>query len=75
MSTITAILDADPDGSLHLPLPLELRGARVKVSATLEQAKGANPRAIPGLWKNLPNRFWMSSGFDEPLADFKDYME
>ena len=36
MSTITAILEPDPDGSLHLPLPAELRGGKVKVNATLE---------------------------------------
>jgi len=36
MSTITAVLDADPDGTLHLPLPAELRSSKVKVTATLE---------------------------------------
>jgi hypothetical protein len=38
MSTITAILHPDADGTLHLPLPAELRNARVKVTATLELA-------------------------------------
>ena len=36
MSTITAILEADADGTLHLPVPVELRGSKVKVTATLE---------------------------------------
>ena len=36
MSTITAILEADADGTLHLPLPPELRGGKVKVEATVE---------------------------------------
>jgi hypothetical protein len=36
VSTITAVLDADPDGTLHLPLPAELRSTKVKVTATLE---------------------------------------
>jgi hypothetical protein len=36
MSTITAVLDADPDGTLHLPLPQELRSSKVRVTATLE---------------------------------------
>ena len=36
MSTITAVLDADPDGTLHLPLPAELRSTKIKVTATLE---------------------------------------
>ena len=43
MSTITAILDADADGTLHLPLPAELRKSRLKVTATLEAAPGATP--------------------------------
>ena len=36
MSTITAILDASADGSLHQPLPSELKGARIRVVAQLE---------------------------------------
>jgi hypothetical protein len=36
MKTIKAILDPQADGSLHLPLPPELRGGRVKVEANLE---------------------------------------
>ena len=41
MSTITAILEADADGTLHLPLPEELRKSKVKVTATLEAAPEA----------------------------------
>lgn len=40
MSTITAILEADNDGTLHLPLPLELRHGKVRVEAKLEAAPG-----------------------------------
>jgi hypothetical protein len=36
VSTITAILEPDADGTLHLPLPLDLRKSRVRVTATLE---------------------------------------
>ena len=75
MSTITAILEPDADGSLHLPLPPELRGGKVKVEAKLEQAEADAGRAKAGLWKNLPDRFWMSANFDEPLEDFRKYME
>jgi hypothetical protein len=35
MSTITAILEADEDGTLHLPLPPEYRGGKVEVTATI----------------------------------------
>ena len=36
MNTITAILEADADGTLHLPVPQNLRRGKVKVVATLE---------------------------------------
>jgi hypothetical protein len=38
VSTITAILEPDADGTVHLPLPSELRNSRVRVTATLEAA-------------------------------------
>ena len=41
MSSITAVLDACPDGTLHLPLPPDLRGIRVRVEAKLEAASSA----------------------------------
>ena len=50
MSIITAILEADADGTLHLPLPAELRHGKVEVTATLKAANGASsavPRATP----------------------------
>jgi hypothetical protein len=41
MSTITAVLESDEDGTLHLPLPRELRGKKLRVTATLvETAEG-----------------------------------
>ena len=40
MSTITAILDPSADGTLHLPLPAELRLCKVKVEANVEAAPG-----------------------------------
>jgi len=51
MSTITAILEADADGTLHLPVPQNLRRGKVKVVATLETELEAAPpseRAKPG---------------------------
>ena len=44
MSTITAILEPDADGTLHLPLPEQLHHGKVKVEAKLEAAE---PRAAP----------------------------
>jgi hypothetical protein len=46
MSTISAVFDPHPDGSLHLPLPPELRYRRVKVEAKLEEA-GEAPNPVP----------------------------
>ena len=36
MSTITAVLEADADGTLHLPLPAELRGGKIRVEVKME---------------------------------------
>ena len=49
MSTITAILEPHADGTLHLPLPAELSGVKVKVTATLAVAEesGETLRATP----------------------------
>lgn len=41
MSTITAILEPDVDGTLHLPIPAEMRSSKVKVTATLESVEEA----------------------------------
>jgi hypothetical protein len=44
MSTITAILEADADGTLHLPLPVELRTARLKVTAIIQDVREPGER-------------------------------
>lgn len=45
MSTITVILEPDADGTLHLPVPAELRGGKIEVTATMKAADGASSRA------------------------------
>lgn len=45
MSTITAILKPDADGTLHLPLPAEFREGEVKVTATIERVPEDGGRA------------------------------
>ena len=78
MSTITAILEADADGTLHLPLPSFLQTGKVKITAMLEPA----PNEAPSVQENVrmvpkPGSmigFWMSPDFDEPLEDFAEYM-
>jgi hypothetical protein len=72
MSTITVILEPQPDGSVHLPLPPELRNAPVRVVATLEVAVPEAPRPQFGC---LAGKIKLAADFDEPLEDFKEYTE
>lgn len=71
MSTLTAILEPDADGTLHLPLPEELKTGKVKVVATLEAVEEKKAARKAGCLKG----FWMAPDFDAPLEDFKEYME
>ena len=71
MTTITAILEPDADGSVHVPLPPNLRHSTVQVSATLEAAD-VTGRPHFGF---LAGKIQLAPDFDEPLEDFKEYME
>ena len=60
MSTITAILEADVDGTLHLPLPAELRHGKIEVTAMLKAANGKSSavlRATPGMLQRRKDAF------------------
>lgn len=76
VSTISLILTPEADGTLHLPLPEELRGRAVKVEATLELAEPP----VVGLsgdlkgFGALKGEIWMAPDFDEPLDDFAEYI-
>jgi Protein of unknown function (DUF2281) len=83
MSTINAILTPSPDGTLHLPLPVEWRDQPIKVKAELEPVSASAERGTgavtpqPGSLKGygcLNGKIWMAPDFDEPLEDFKEYM-
>lgn len=39
MSTLTAILEPEADGTLHLPLPKEWQAGKIRVTATLERVE------------------------------------
>lgn len=43
MSTITAVLEADIDGTLHVPLPQELQNGKVAITAVLKLASEGDP--------------------------------
>lgn len=67
------ILEADADGTLHVPLPEELRHGKVEITATLKPAgKQLPPRPRFGC---LAGKIHLAPDFDAPLDDFKDYME
>ena len=76
MSTIEATLEASPKGMLHLPLAL--RRGTLMVTATGEPMEPqAAAMTDPGLagFGRLKGKISMAAYFDEPLEDFKDYME
>jgi hypothetical protein len=74
---IVAILEADPDGTLHLPLPPSMRQGKLNVTATVEPVRSeqidthSNLKGIGC----LKGKIRLSEDFDAPLEDFKDYME
>jgi len=72
MSTIKAILEVNADGTLHLPLPAELRHGKIEVSATLKPADG-NALPLPQ-FGCLAGKIHLAPDFDEPLGDFHEYM-
>jgi len=60
MSTITVILEPDADGTLHLPVPVDLRGGKVEVTATLKAADGPSssvPQATPEMLRKRKEAF------------------
>jgi hypothetical protein len=60
MSTITAILEADADGTHHLPAPAELRRGTEKVQATLEavdERVSTIPPATPEMLRKRKEAF------------------
>jgi len=74
MSTITAILEPDEDGTLHLPLPEDLKSGKIRVVATLEPAESSPSERHPllGIWQG---DLAFAPDWDTPLDDFKPYME
>jgi hypothetical protein len=78
VSTIKAILEANSDVTLHLPVPPELRQGKLSVTATIEPAECADgKRGDPSLkgFGCLKGKIWLAPDFNEPLPDFADYME
>jgi hypothetical protein len=64
------ILAPEADGTVHLPIPQELRGGKVKVEATLQPAEQPSSERSDNLkgFGALKGEIWMAPDFDEPLA-------
>jgi len=54
MKTITATLEAQPDGTLHLPVPPELQHGKLLVTATLEPLECSKPAVTTVARRTLP---------------------
>lgn len=75
MSTITAILEPDVDGTLHLPIPAEMRSSKVKVTATLESV-GSRPSQSEALEAlRTLSRLGTFAGIKDPSAWQRDVRE
>jgi hypothetical protein len=78
MSTLTAVFDPNPDGTVHLPLPEELRTRKLKVFAILtpiESGEEFSQKIATTGFGCLKGKIHVAADFDAPLADFHDYME
>ena len=78
MSTIKATLQPDPDGTLHLPLPPELRRGLLKITATVERVETGEKAAVNQALRGfgcLRGKIRLAADFDAPLDEFKYYME
>jgi hypothetical protein len=76
VSTISAIFEAAPDGTLHLPVPAAWRKLPIRVKAELEPVTSQVPASPDPSLKGfgcLRGKVSMSSDFNEPLADFEEY--
>jgi len=74
MSSFTAILDPQADGTLHLPLPSDW--LKYRVSAQLEPIKSmpTEPESSLKGFGCLRGKITMLPGFDDPIEDFKGYI-
>jgi len=69
MSTITAILDPAADGTLHLPLPEELRHGRVRVTASFQAVARPTERGTPlDALKELRKLGGLRDAIPDPVA-------
>lgn len=73
MRKVAEILDPQPDGSLHLPVPKASRDTKIKVTATLDPVSG--PVLRRQQFGSLAGKIWMAPVFNASLDDFKEFTE
>ena len=80
MTILTAIIEPDADGTLHLPLPMAWRHQAIRVKAELEPVGTGTEATATGKSQKLrgfgclQGKIRMAPDFDEPLEDFKEHM-
>ena len=77
MSMIEATLEANPDGTVHLPLPPGMRQGLLRITAQVEPVESTEntpPRETRGGFGCLKGKIQLAPDFDAPLDDFQDYM-
>jgi len=80
VTILTAIIEPDADGTLHLPLPSAWRHQAIRVKAELEPVGTAPENSVAGKsvelrgFGCLHGKIQMAPDFDEPLEDFKEYI-
>lgn len=75
MKKIVATLEADADGTVHLPLPPELRQGRVKVTATVEQAPEVRDPEAEARRKRAIHEVMEKIRARDPFATISDSVE
>lgn len=72
MNTITAILEPNEDGTLHLPVPEAWRRQAIRVKAEMEPVTSPSEQQAGESLRGfgcLRGKISMSPDFDEPLED------
>jgi hypothetical protein len=78
MSTVSVIMQPSADGTLHIPVPAEWRHQQIRVKAEMEPIGETTKTTVRPDLKGfgcMKGKIWMAPDFDEPLEDFKEYME
>jgi hypothetical protein len=76
MRTLESDAEILPDGNVKLltPLPAWLKPGRAHVVLVIDSMPDSSVQRVTPQAGSLKG-FWMTPDFDEPLEDFKEYMQ